>query len=158
MPGIRALGAVQPVVEGGLALAFEGGVESLGSGVVLERRQKVVGHHHGGAAGVGGGPAPVAAWRQASLTFGALYCSCIDSYLRLFHEGYGHIWHSNLRQIRIQQRLHCICLQHIPAALEGFAVGLIGHPALERDKGGGVHGVHARHGAVGGHDDGRETG
>ena len=36
-------------------------VESVGSGVLLQRRQKVFGYHHGGAAGVGGGPAPVAA-------------------------------------------------------------------------------------------------
>jgi hypothetical protein len=52
---------VQPVVDGELALAFEGGVESAGNGVVLERRQKVFVHHHGGAAGVGAGPAPIAA-------------------------------------------------------------------------------------------------
>ena len=51
------LGAVRPVVDGGLALAFERGVESVGSGVVLERRQKVFGHHHGGAARLGAGPA-----------------------------------------------------------------------------------------------------
>ena len=61
---------MQPVVDGELALAFERGVESLGKGVLLQRRQKVFGHHHGGAASVGGGPAPIAArglyLRQAS--------------------------------------------------------------------------------------------
>ena len=61
MPGFRALGAEQPVVDGELALAFESGVKSVGSGVLLQRRQKVFGYHHGGAVGVGGGPAPVAA-------------------------------------------------------------------------------------------------
>ena len=61
LPGFGALGAVQPVVDGELALAFERGVESVGSGVVLQRGQKVFGHHHGGAAGAGGGPAPIAA-------------------------------------------------------------------------------------------------
>jgi hypothetical protein len=61
LPGIRTPGAVQPVVDGEQALAFEGRVESVGSGVVLERRQKVFGHGHGGAAGVGAGPAPIAA-------------------------------------------------------------------------------------------------
>lgn len=58
------------MVDGELALAFERGVEGLGSRVLLQRRQKVFGHHHGGAAGVGGGPAPIAArglyMRQAS--------------------------------------------------------------------------------------------
>ena len=52
---------MQPVVDGELARAFERGVESVGSGVLLQRRQKVFGYHHGGAAGVGGGPAPIAA-------------------------------------------------------------------------------------------------
>ena len=52
---------MQPVVDGEQALAFERGVESVGSGVLLEGRQKVFGHHHGGAVGVGGGPAPIAA-------------------------------------------------------------------------------------------------
>ena len=52
---------MQPVVDGELARAFECDVESVGSGVLLQRRQKVLAHHHGGAAGVGGGPAPIAA-------------------------------------------------------------------------------------------------
>ena len=52
---------MQPVVDGEQALAFERGVESVGSGVLLQCCQKVFGHLHGGAAGVGGGPAPVAA-------------------------------------------------------------------------------------------------
>ena len=49
------------MVDGELALAFERGVEGVGSGVLLQRRQKVFGRHHGGAAGVGGGPEPLAA-------------------------------------------------------------------------------------------------
>lgn len=61
LPGFGALDAVQPVVEGEQVLPLEGGVERVGSGVLLQRRQEVFGHHHGGAAGVGGGPAAVAA-------------------------------------------------------------------------------------------------
>ena len=61
LPRLRPFGAVQPVVDGELARAFERGVEGVGGGVLLQRRQKAFGHHHGGAAGVGGGPAPVAA-------------------------------------------------------------------------------------------------
>ena len=61
LPIFGALGTVQPVVDGEQALAFERGVKSVGSGVLLQRRQKVFRYHHGGAAGVGGGPAPVIA-------------------------------------------------------------------------------------------------
>ena len=52
---------MQPVINREQALAFELGVESVGSGVLLQRRQKVFGDHHGGAAGIGGGLAPIAA-------------------------------------------------------------------------------------------------
>lgn len=79
------------MVEGEQALAFEGGVESVGTGVLLQRCQKVFGHDHGGAAGVGAGPAPVATWAQASRMFGLLYCSYINSYMRPFNGDYGHI-------------------------------------------------------------------
>ena len=58
---IRTLGAVQPLVGREQALAFERGVEGVGSGVLLQRRQKVFEYHHSGAASVGGGPAPIAA-------------------------------------------------------------------------------------------------
>ena len=61
LPRFGALGTVQPVVDGEQALAFEIGVDSVGVGVLLQRRQKVFRYHHGGAAGVGGGPAPVIA-------------------------------------------------------------------------------------------------
>ena len=43
LPGLRPLGAVQPVVDGEQALAFERGVESVGSGVLLQRCQKTSG-------------------------------------------------------------------------------------------------------------------
>ena len=61
LPGFGALGAVQLAVDCEPARAFERGVKSVGSGILLQRRQKVFRYHHGGAAGLGGGPAPVAA-------------------------------------------------------------------------------------------------
>ena len=54
LAGFLALGAVQTVVDGEQALSFERGVESVGSGVLLQRCQKVFRHHHGGPASIAG--------------------------------------------------------------------------------------------------------
>lgn len=68
------------------------------------------------------------------------------------------IWLSTRRQILVHQHLHRIRLRHIPPLFQRIAVGLPRHPPLERHKRGRVHGIHARHGAVGDDDDGGEPG
>ena len=99
---------MQSVVDGELALAFERGAESVGSGVVLECRQKVFGHHHGGAAGVGGGLAPINAGGLYLRQAGGLHAALFYQPLGMLHVflrpvGARAAWRQALQKRRVVQ-------------------------------------------------------